>query len=93
MAVNDRLLQFQADLLGVPVARPAYTESTALGAAFAAGLAAGFWKGREDLRGLRRVERTFEPRLPESERAGLRATWARAVERARGWANGYDDER
>ena len=86
MAVNDRLLQFQADLLGVPVARPAYTESTALGAAFAAGLAVGFWKCREDLRGLRRVERTFEPRLPESERAGLRATWARAVERSRGWA-------
>lgn len=86
MAVNDRLLAFQADVLGVPVARPAYTESTAAGAAYAAGLAAGFWKEPSELRRARRIERTFEPGISADERQSLRATWRRAVDRARGWA-------
>ena len=86
MAVNDRLLQFQADVLGAPVARPAYTESTAAGAAYAAGLAVGFWKDQAELRSLRRIARTFEPSIGEPERRGLREVWRRAVERSRGWA-------
>ncbi len=85
MTVNDRLLQFQADILGVPVARPAYVESTAAGAAYAAGLAVGFWPNRQALRELRRVDRTFESTLGEAERGRLRATWSRALGRARGW--------
>ena len=86
MAVNDRLLQFQADLLGVPVTRPLYAESTALGVAFAAGLAAGFWRDEAELRSLRRVGRVFEPGTTDAERGALRAFWERAVGRARGWA-------
>jgi glycerol kinase len=86
MAVNNRLLQFQADVLGVPVARPAYTESTAAGAAWAAGLAAGFWREHAELLSARRIERTFEPAIGEDERRNLRETWHRAVERSRGWA-------
>lgn len=85
MTVNNRLLQFQADLLGVPVRRPANVESTAAGAAFAAGLAVGFWKDLDALRATRQLDRTFEPTLGETERRRLRATWSRAIERARGW--------
>ena len=86
MAVNDRLMQFQADVLGVPVTRPGYTESTALGAAFAAGLAVGFWPDLAALRRLRRPDRTFEPMLDADARSALRRNWSRAVERAKGWA-------
>ena len=86
MAVNDRVLQFQADLLGVPVTRPALVESTAAGAAYAAGLAVGFWKNRDELRSLRRVDRTFEPSLSAPERDRLRARWAKAVGRSKSWA-------
>ena len=85
MSVNDRLLQFQADVLGVPVVRPIYTESTAAGAAFAAGLAGGFWPDQSSLRAARRVGRTFEPAMQAATRDALRAEWRRAVERARGW--------
>ena len=88
MAVNGRLLQFQADLLGVPVTRPTYTESTALGAAFAAGLAVGFWPDAGALRALRRVDRTFAPAMDPAARGELRRTWHRAVDRARGWSAG-----
>src|SRR5579864_2124500 len=61
-AANDDLMQFQADILGVPVVRPAVTETTALGAAYLAGLAVGFWKSIDDVRGHWRIERTFEPK-------------------------------
>lgn len=87
-ARNDLLMQFQADVTGLPVARPAVTESTALGAACLAGLAVGYYQGVEELAAHRRVERRFEPALPADRVAGLRASWARAVERARGWAAG-----
>ena len=86
MAVNNRLLQFQADVLGVPVARPAYTESTAAGAAYAAGLVAGFWRDTSELLSARHIERAFEPTIGEDQRQTLRQTWRRAVERSRGWA-------
>ena len=85
-ARNDLLMQFQADVTGLPVVRPAVTESTALGAACLAGLAVGYWQGVEELAANWRAERRFEPALPEDRVAGLRAAWARAVERARGWA-------
>ena len=85
-ARNDLLMQFQADLLGVPVVRPAVTETTALGAAYLAGLAEGFWSSREEIEALWRAERRFEPAMAPELRATLRARWARAVEHAKGWA-------
>jgi glycerol kinase len=85
-ATNDTLMQFQADLLGVPVLRPAVTETTALGAAYLAGLAVGYWSSPAELAGQWRVERRFEPRMPRSAAAALRERWADAVGRAKRWA-------
>jgi glycerol kinase len=84
-AVNDLLMQVQADILGVPVVRPQVTETTALGAAYLAGLAVGFWGGPEDLRAKREGDRRFEPRMDAAKRAARRATWQRAVERTKAW--------
>ncbi|MGD8898280.1 MAG: glycerol kinase GlpK [Acidobacteriota bacterium] len=84
-AGNDLLMQFQADLLGVPVLRPAVTETTALGAAYLAGLATGFWSSIADVAGQWRVERRFEPAMGRDRAEELRALWRRALERARGW--------
>jgi len=83
---NNLLLQFQADLLQVPVVRPRTTETTALGAAYLAGLATGFWPSRDALPGHAEIEHTFEPQRAAGEMEALQATWSRAVERARGWA-------
>jgi glycerol kinase len=85
-AQNTFLCQFQADILGLPVERPATTESTALGAAYLAGLATGFWKDEKELARQFRVERRFEPAIARSRRDELYAGWQRAVERAKGWA-------
>ncbi|HEX3891303.1 MAG TPA: glycerol kinase GlpK [Terracidiphilus sp.] len=85
-AVNDLLMQFQADVLGVPVVRPHVTETTALGAAYLAGLAASFWPGPEELRSKRQNDIRFEPKMDANERASRRALWHRAVERSKGWA-------
>ncbi len=85
---NDLLMQIQADLLGVPVARAAVRETTALGAGWLAGLGAGLWRGTEERAARWRADGTFEPRLPAEERARRLAEWRRAVERARGWAGG-----
>lgn len=82
---SDLLMQFQADLLGVPVARPTVTETTALGAAYLAGLATGYWKATDELARQYQVEKRFEPSMPKDQAAELRATWGRAVERAKGW--------
>ena len=79
-------MQFQADLLRVPVVRPRTTETTALGAAYLAGLATGFWKDRAEIAALWRAERTFRPRAPVAAMRRLQADWRRAVVRARGWA-------
>jgi glycerol kinase len=84
-ARNDLLLQFQADLMGVPVARPEVTETTALGAAYLAGLATSVWKDTAEIARQRKVERMFQPRMSRDEAATLRARWAKALERARGW--------
>jgi glycerol kinase len=84
-ATNNLLMQFQADILQVPVIRPRVTETTALGAAYLAGLAVGFWKSREELQRVWRVDRTFEPAMPAKEAAHRRARWAEALSRARDW--------
>jgi glycerol kinase len=85
-ARNDFLMQFQADVLGVPVVRPANTETTAAGAAYLAGLAVGFWSGTDELSSMWQREKSFEPRMPTSERKSLLSDWHRAVERAAKWA-------
>jgi glycerol kinase len=85
-ARNDMLMQFQADLLGVPVIRPRVTETTALGAACLAGLAVGFWSSREEIAAQWQAERRFEPHMPAARRDELMARWARAVAHAKSWA-------
>ena len=74
---NNLLMQFQADLLRVPVVRPKVTETTALGAAYLAGLAVGFWKNKDDLKANWEVDRTFEPKLSEDEVIHRRQRWGR----------------
>ena len=83
-AVMDVLCQLQADLLGIPVRRPLHTETTALGAAFLAGLGAGLWS-EADLAGLWKLDREFEPRMSRDQADALQAGWRRAVERSRSW--------
>ena len=79
---NDFLMQFQADIIGVPVVRPAYAETTALGAAFLAGLATGFWSGTDELERFWSVDRRFEPAMSEARRTDLYEGWKAAVARA-----------
>ncbi|HET7746447.1 MAG TPA: glycerol kinase GlpK [Vicinamibacteria bacterium] len=83
---NDALLQFQADILGVPVHRPVVAETTALGAAYLAGLAVGYWKDQGDVTRNWALDRAFEPSMPAAKRDALYADWQRAVERSREWA-------
>ncbi len=85
-ARNDLLMQVQADLLSVPVVRPAVSETTALGAAYLAGLAVGYWGGEEEIARQWRVDRRFEPKSGAAWAEARMAQWHRAVERARGWA-------
>ena len=86
-AVNDGLLQFQADLLQVPVERPRVTETTALGAAFLAGLATGFWSSTDEVAATWTLDRRFEPAMGLAERDRLMGRWRQAVERTKGWAS------
>jgi glycerol kinase len=78
-------MQFQADLLGIPVVRPAITETTALGAAYLAGLAVGYWKSLETLGTQWQVEKVFEPRMARSRADELRSRWNAALVRAKDW--------
>ena len=87
-AANDLLLQMQADLLGVPVVRPEITETTALGAAYLAGLATDFWSDTEDIAHHWTVDRHVEPQMSPDEAEERIDTWHRAVERSKGWAEG-----
>jgi glycerol kinase len=87
-AANDLLMQFQADLLGVPVVRPKVLETTALGAAYLAGLTVNLWKSREEIAGQWQVERRFEPRMEAGRREELMAKWREAVGRSLRWAPG-----
>jgi glycerol kinase len=84
-SVNNLLMQFQADILGVPVVRPQVTETTALGAAYLAGLATGFWANPEELRAKRHGDESFAPLMEAEERNQRRAQWKNAVERAKRW--------
>jgi glycerol kinase len=83
---NNLLMQMQADLLGVPVVRPKVTETTALGAAYLAGLACGFWKDEAEIASLWSRDRVFEPMLSRDAAGHRLAEWRRAVERSRAWA-------
>jgi len=85
-AANDLLMQFQADLLGVPVLRPKVLETTALGAAYLAGLTVDLWKSREEVAAHWQLERRFEPRMERAEAADRMARWREAVQRAMRWA-------
>lgn len=82
---NDFLMQFQSDILGVPVDRPVINETTALGAAYLAGLAVGFWNDREEIGQKREVDRNFQPVMSSERRSELYAGWQKAVERAKRW--------
>jgi glycerol kinase len=82
---NDLLMQFQADLLGVPVVRPRVRETTALGAAYLAGLAVGYWLDRAEIGRIWQAERTFTPAMEPGRGAELRSRWSRALERTKGW--------
>ena len=84
-ATNNTLMQFQADLLGVPVVRPAVTETTALGAAYLAGLAVGYWPTVDAITGQWKVDRRFEPAMPRSATTALRERWTEALVRSNGW--------
>jgi len=86
-SANNLLMQMQADVLQRPVVRCATLETTALGAAYLAGLAAGFWKDQDEIASIWRADRTFEPAITASERDDIVAGWRRAVERAKGWAS------
>jgi len=86
MAANELLMQFQADILGVPVVRPRGLETTALGAAYAAGLAVGFWRGAEEIAAHWRPGHRWNPVMTALERERLVASWEKAVERSLGWA-------
>jgi glycerol kinase len=87
-AANDLLLQFQADILGVPVVRPRVLETTALGAAYLAGLAVGFWDGQAAIDTQWQQDRRIEPRMDPARATALRTGWQRALERSRGWEQG-----
>jgi len=87
-AANDLLMQFQADLLGVPVVRPRVLETTALGAAYLAGLTVDLWKSRDELAAQWQADKRFEPHLARGEAASRVARWREAVKRSRGWATG-----
>jgi len=85
-SANDLLMQFQADVLGVPVVRPKVTETTALGAAYLAGLATGFWDSKETIARQATIDRRFEPSMPRERAHALRERWRQAIERSLSWA-------
>ncbi|MDR3538112.1 MAG: glycerol kinase GlpK [Acetobacteraceae bacterium] len=85
MVLNETLMQFQADILGVPIVRPRCVETTALGAAYAAGLAVGYWRDLDDVRRNWAVARTWTPAMSEVRRTELAGAWQKAVERSFGW--------
>ncbi|MGH3845260.1 MAG: glycerol kinase GlpK [Pseudonocardiaceae bacterium] len=88
MVGNELLMQFQADILGVPVIRPVISETTAVGAAYAAGLAVGFWSSPEEIRGNWAADRQWDPTMDPQRREELYAQWCKAVSRTLGWVDG-----
>ena len=87
MVANELLMQFQADILDVPVVRPKVTETTALGAAYAAGLAVGYWRNTDDLRANWGVDKTWTPTLASEKREQLYKSWKKAVSRSLDWVD------
>ncbi len=87
MVANELLMQFQADILNVPVIRPKVTETTALGAAYAAGLATGYWRNTEDLRANWQVDKSWEPDMPAEKRGHYYKSWKKAVQRSFDWVD------
>lgn len=85
MTRSELLMQFQADILGIPIVRPAVMETTALGAAYLAGLAVGFWESAQDLASHWKVDKMFEPKMARAEARKLRGRWQEALERAKNW--------
>ena len=85
MVANNFLMQFQSDIVGVPVERPVVAETTALGAAYLAGLAVGYWANTEDIKKNWALDRKFTPGMDEGKREALYKGWKKAVERARNW--------
>lgn len=85
MVYNDTLMQFQSDILGVPVVRPKVAETTALGAAYAAGLATGYWQNTDEMRANWGMDKTWEPRMSDDQRESLYAGWKKAVTRTFDW--------
>jgi glycerol kinase len=85
MVFNELMMQFQADILNVPVVRPKISETTALGAAYAAGLAVGFWNGLDDLQSNWQVGQVWEPQMDSLQRKKLYKGWLKAVERTFNW--------
>ena len=84
-SANDSLMQFQADIMNIPVVRPEVTETTALGAAYLAGIGVGFWKDAQQIATMPRAEKRFEPKMPASQAAKLRERWNQALARAKAW--------
>jgi glycerol kinase len=84
---NNALMQFQADILGVRAQRPRVQETTALGAAYLAGLATGFWKSQADVTEKWQIDREFKPKMKPAQRKALYAQWQKAVERSRNWTD------
>ena len=84
-SANNLLMQFQADIMQSPVVRPRVIETTALGAAFFAGLAVGFWNSVDEIQAIWQAERVFEPKMQAVEAASRRARWVEALERSRAW--------
>jgi len=82
---NNLLMQFQADILGVPVQRPKVAETTALGAAYLAGLAVGYWSSQQEVASQWAIDRTFEPQMSSDQRERLYSDWKRAVQRSLKW--------
>ena len=87
MVVNETLMQFQADILGVDVVRPKVAETTALGAAYAAGLAVGYWKDENDIRNNWGEDKRWSPQMPEDERERLYRNWKKAVTKTLDWVD------
>jgi glycerol kinase len=88
MVGNELLMQFQADILDVPVVRPVVTETTALGAAYAAGLAVGFWSSTEEIRANWTADKRWEPSMDAARRDALYADWKKAVTKTFDWVSG-----
>jgi glycerol kinase len=91
MVMNETLMQFQADILGVPVVRPKVIETTALGAAYAAGIAVGYWDGEQDVIDNWAEDKRWEPQMDEETRDRYMRLWRKAVERTLDWVDDDTD--